>query len=126
MQPDKIRQAALADPPPGRKLEGLVPSPHPRSCVMRLSLSLVALAAVAAVVPVLTLAQEKTPMETNLDDKAEKPKFPDLKAKEWKKVGDAGLEIWDAKEGEGEAVKAGAKVTVHYIGWLTNGKEFDS
>ena len=55
-----------------------------------------------------------------------KPMLPDLKAKEWKKLGDKGLEIWDVKEGEGEAVKPGAKVTVHYTGWLTNGKEFDS
>jgi peptidylprolyl isomerase len=55
-----------------------------------------------------------------------KPMLPDLNAKEWKKVGDKGLEIWDVKEGEGEAVKAGAKVTVHYTGWLTSGKEFDS
>ena len=55
-----------------------------------------------------------------------KPMLPDLNAKEWKKVGDKGLEIWDVKEGEGEAVKPNAKVTVHYTGWLTNGKEFDS
>jgi peptidylprolyl isomerase len=55
-----------------------------------------------------------------------KPELPDLKSKEWKKLGDAGLEVWDVVEGKGEAVKAGAKVTVHYTGWLTNGKEFDS
>jgi len=55
-----------------------------------------------------------------------RPMLPDLKAKEWKKLGDKGLEIWDVKEGEGAAVKPGAKVTVHYTGWLTNGKEFDS
>ena len=30
------------------------------------------------------------------------------------------------KEGQGEAIKPGAKVTVHYTGWLTNGKQFDS
>ena len=52
--------------------------------------------------------------------------LPDLNAKEWKKLGDKGLEIWDVKEGTGEAVKAGATVTVHYTGWLTDGKQFDS
>jgi peptidylprolyl isomerase len=56
----------------------------------------------------------------------EKPKLPDLKAKEWKKLGDAGLEIWDVKEGKGEAAKAGAKVKTHYTGWLTDGTIFDS
>jgi peptidylprolyl isomerase len=54
------------------------------------------------------------------------PEFPDLTSKEWKTVGDKGLEIWDVTEGKGEAVKGGATVTVHYIGWLTNGKKFDS
>jgi peptidylprolyl isomerase len=56
----------------------------------------------------------------------EKPKLPDLNAKEWKKVGDAGLEVWDVKEGKGEAAKAGANLKVHYTGWLTNGDVFDS
>jgi peptidylprolyl isomerase len=64
--------------------------------------------------------------EIELLEMENKPMLPDLAAKEWKKLGTAGLEIWDVKEGEGEAVKAGAKVTVHYTGWLTNGKEFDS
>jgi len=53
------------------------------------------------------------------------PEFPDLKAKEWKKLDD-GLEVWDVVEGQGEAVKAGGRVTVFYSGWLTNGKQFDS
>jgi len=52
--------------------------------------------------------------------------LPDLAAKEWKKVGTAGLEVWDVKEGQGEAVKPGGTVTVHYTGWLTDGKQFDS
>jgi FKBP-type peptidyl-prolyl cis-trans isomerase len=55
----------------------------------------------------------------------EKPMLPPLDAKEWKKQ-NSGLEIWDVKEGEGEAVKNGATVTVHYTGWLTDGKQFDS
>jgi peptidylprolyl isomerase len=56
----------------------------------------------------------------------QKPALPDLKAKEWKKVGDDGLEVWDVKEGKGEAAKAGARVKVHYTGWLTDGTIFDS
>ena len=55
----------------------------------------------------------------------EKPMLPKLDAKEWKKL-DSGLEVWDVKEGEGEAVKSGGTVTVHYTGWLTDGKQFDS
>jgi FKBP-type peptidyl-prolyl cis-trans isomerase len=54
-----------------------------------------------------------------------KPEVPDLQSKEWKKLPN-GLEVWDVKAGDGDAVKPGATVTVHYTGWLTNGKEFDS
>lgn len=52
-------------------------------------------------------------------------KVPPLDAKDWKKQ-KSGLEIWDVKEGKGEAVATGARVTVHYIGWTTDGKEFDA
>src|SRR5438067_1956948 len=67
------------------------------------------------------------PEPQNKEKKVDKLKRPDLKAKEWKKQ-DSGLEIWDEKVGEGEAVKKGAKVKVHYTGWLTDEKEtiFDS
>ena len=51
--------------------------------------------------------------------------MPDVNAAEWNKQ-PSGLEIWDSKEGEGDAVKPGATVTVHYTGWLTSGKQFDS
>jgi FKBP-type peptidyl-prolyl cis-trans isomerase len=44
---------------------------------------------------------------------------PALDSKEWKKK-DSGLEVWDVKEGKGDAVKEGATVTVHYAGWLTD------
>jgi peptidylprolyl isomerase len=37
-----------------------------------------------------------------------------------------GLWYRDVKEGLGEACPAGANVTVHYAGWLTNGTEFDN
>lgn len=55
------------------------------------------------------------------------PSRPDLTAKEWKKQ-KSGLEIWDVKEGKGEAATADSTVTVHYTGWLTDDKatKFDS
>jgi peptidylprolyl isomerase len=53
-------------------------------------------------------------------------KLPDVTSKEWKPLGDRGLKVWDVKEGAGEAVKPGAEVTIHYTGWLTSGKVFDS
>lgn len=55
------------------------------------------------------------------------PKRPPIDAKEWKKQ-KSGLEIWDVKEGKGEAAKEGATVTIHYTGWLTDDKatKFDS
>ena len=37
-----------------------------------------------------------------------------------------GLEYWDIKVGTGAVAEAGKTVKVHYTGWLTNGKKFDS
>lgn len=51
--------------------------------------------------------------------------LPDVNAKEWKKQPN-GLEVWDVKEGTGDPVKPGARVKVHYTGWLLDGKVFDS
>jgi FKBP-type peptidyl-prolyl cis-trans isomerase FkpA len=44
------------------------------------------------------------------------------------KVGDKTyvLKYQDLKEGTGAEAKAGDEVEVHYTGWLTNGKKFDS
>jgi len=39
---------------------------------------------------------------------------------------DLGLEYWDIKVGTGEAARDGSHVKVHYTGWLTTGKKFDS
>lgn len=38
----------------------------------------------------------------------------------------SGLEYWDIKVGTGPAAQKGQKVKVHYTGWLTSGKKFDS
>jgi len=40
---------------------------------------------------------------------------------------DSGLQYWDIRIGNGAGVaKEGSHVRVHYTGWLTNGKKFDS
>jgi FKBP-type peptidyl-prolyl cis-trans isomerase FkpA len=38
----------------------------------------------------------------------------------------SGLQYEDITVGQGAAAAAGQTVTVHYTGWLTNGKKFDS
>lgn len=39
---------------------------------------------------------------------------------------DSGLEYADLKIGDGASPSKGRRVTVHYTGWLTSGKRFDS
>lgn len=38
----------------------------------------------------------------------------------------SGLKYEDLQVGSGQEAKAGQTVSVHYTGWLTNGKKFDS
>ena len=38
----------------------------------------------------------------------------------------SGLLYWDIRVGNGEVAKEGSRVRVHYTGWLTDGKKFDS
>jgi FKBP-type peptidyl-prolyl cis-trans isomerase len=49
----------------------------------------------------------------------------------WKVTGEPtktadGLEYWDVKVGTGATAQKGQSASVHYTGWLTNGKKFDS
>jgi FKBP-type peptidyl-prolyl cis-trans isomerase len=37
-----------------------------------------------------------------------------------------GLQYWDLKVGNGATATAGQSASVHYTGWLTSGKKFDS
>jgi FKBP-type peptidyl-prolyl cis-trans isomerase len=39
---------------------------------------------------------------------------------------DSGLVYWDIRVGNGDLAKEGSHVRVHYTGWLTTGKKFDS
>ena len=39
---------------------------------------------------------------------------------------ESGLQYWDIKVGTGEEAKSGDRVKVHYTGWFTSGKKFDS
>jgi FKBP-type peptidyl-prolyl cis-trans isomerase len=39
---------------------------------------------------------------------------------------DSGLQYWDIKVGTGATAQVGSPVKVHYTGWLTTGKKFDS
>lgn len=39
---------------------------------------------------------------------------------------ESGLQYWDIKLGLGPVAKTGDHVKVHYTGWLTTGKKFDS
>ena len=38
----------------------------------------------------------------------------------------SGLKYFELKKGTGAEAKAGQRVSVHYTGWLVNGKKFDS
>jgi FKBP-type peptidyl-prolyl cis-trans isomerase len=39
---------------------------------------------------------------------------------------ESGLQYWDVKVGTGDTAKDGDHVKVHYTGWFTSGKKFDS
>lgn len=59
------------------------------------------------------------------DDSGMTDTLPDVTAPEWK-AGPGLMKVWDVAEGEGDPCPKGATVTIHYTGWTTDGKVFDS
>ena len=55
----------------------------------------------------------------------ERLKLPDLANPGWKKMPN-GMRYWDFKDGTGDTVVKGDTLKLHYTGWLTSGKIFDS
>jgi FKBP-type peptidyl-prolyl cis-trans isomerase len=74
-----------------------------------------------AVAAALMLAQTTTPTPT----KKPNTNAPTRVTGEGVKTA-SGLEYFDLRVGNGEVAKEGSRVLVHYTGWLTNGKKFDS
>jgi peptidylprolyl isomerase len=58
-------------------------------------------------------------------DKGMSKTAPALDGPEWKDLSN-GIKYIDVVAGDGAVCKEGAKVTIHYTGWLTNGTKFDS
>jgi FKBP-type peptidyl-prolyl cis-trans isomerase len=70
----------------------------------------------------LALAPIAVPLAAHADASASAPLKVTGKPVETK----SGLKYYDLKQGTGAEAKAGNKVKVHYTGWLTDGKKFDS
>ena len=81
----------------------------------KVMLSGIVLSAILAVTAVAVLAQG-----AKVDTSKPTPvKGPAMKTK-------SGVSYWDFRVGTGATAMKGQTVTVHYTGWLTNGKKFDS
>ncbi len=66
-----------------------------------------------------TPAASGTPSASGVPGWSEKPEAPPVTTK-------SGLKYQVYKKGKGAEAKAGTTVSVHYTGYLTNGKKFDS
>jgi len=62
----------------------------------------------------MSFAQKKVDNSSPTKVTGEPTKLPD------------GLEYWDIKRGTGATAQKGQSASVHYTGWLTDGKKFDS
>jgi len=81
---------------------------------------LLAFAIIVALTAVLALTQTATKKPAKPNTIAPtKVTGPGVKAS-------SGLVYWDIRVGTGDAAKEGSHVRVHYTGWLTSGKKFDS
>lgn len=82
---------------------------------------ILAVAIVVAMAGVAGGAQEKAPAK-----KAPAKKAAAAKAAPAPVTTPSGLKYWDLKVGTGAEAVKGKTVSVHYTGWLTDGKKFDS
>lgn len=86
---------------------------------------IVAIAIILAITAIYALTQSATKQSATRKSAAPNTAAPT------KVIGDgvrtpSGLVYWDIRVGTGELAKEGSHVRVHYTGWLTNGKKFDS
>ncbi|HLY92024.1 MAG TPA: FKBP-type peptidyl-prolyl cis-trans isomerase [Candidatus Angelobacter sp.] len=93
------------------------------------SLTVVAMLALATLL--IAQAGKKASSGTQKTGTAKASAAPDKSAGPAKVTGDpvttpSGLKYWDLKKGTGATAVKGKTVKVHYTGWLTDGKEFDS
>jgi len=84
-------------------------------------------AAMARIPPNSTLVFRVEGVSVEADDEiaAQMDFFPNVAEKQWQE-GPEGLKFVVEKQGAGEPATAGAKVQVHYTGWLMDGTKFDS
>ena len=79
----------------------------------------------AGVIFLVTTALAQTPTNKPIQGVRPSTNAPTKVAGDGVKT-ESGLQYWDIKLGLGPLAKAGDHVKVHYIGWLTTGKKFDS
>jgi FKBP-type peptidyl-prolyl cis-trans isomerase len=83
------------------------------------------LAAAAIILSVALALSAQTPAHKPIQVVRPNPNAPTKVSGDGVKTA-SGLQYWDIKDGLGTPAKAGDHVKVHYTGWLTTGKKFDS
>lgn len=80
---------------------------------------------VVSVLAVVTLQAQSAPPKPRVQTVGPSTKSPTKVSGDGVKT-DSGLQYWDIKVGTGAEAKEGNHVKVHYTGWFTDGKKFDS